>query len=105
MLWQTALLVVVVLFIFAAVGTAAFASDFALGKAVEATRNDDVEDFSGCSTLGEVGARHLRRPFTSALVRKCLALTMMMPWCDCVCGGGVLVAGVSPVTCLSFMAR
>lgn len=59
MLWQTALLVVVVLFIFAAVGTAAFASDFALGRAVEAVRednegNENAEDFTGCSTLGEV---------------------------------------------------
>ena len=57
MLWQTAMLVVVVLFIFAAVGTAWFEDDFALGGAVEAVRDDqadDNEDFNGCSTLGEV---------------------------------------------------
>lgn len=57
MLWQTAMLVVVVLFIFAAVGTAAFEDDFALGRAVEAARDeqgDDADNFKGCSTLGEV---------------------------------------------------
>lgn len=55
MLWQTALLVVVVLFIFAAVGTSLFREDFALGLAVEAVREgDDAEDFRGCETLAEV---------------------------------------------------
>lgn len=53
MLWQTAMLVVIVLFIFAAVGTAAFAEDFALGGAAEAVR-DGAEDFAGCNNLGEV---------------------------------------------------
>ncbi|CAM9504605.1 unnamed protein product [Ectocarpus sp. 12 AP-2014] len=54
MLWQTAMLVVVVLFIFAAVGTAWFEEDFALASAVEAVGDDDsAEGFSGCSTLGE----------------------------------------------------
>lgn len=55
MLWQTALLVVVVLFVFAAVGTSLFSEDFALGLAVEAVREgDDAEDFRGCETLAEV---------------------------------------------------
>lgn len=53
MLWQTAMLVVIVLFIFAAVGTAAFEQDFAVGQAVEAV-SDNAEDFGGCSNLGEV---------------------------------------------------
>ncbi|CAM9755374.1 unnamed protein product [Ectocarpus sp. 4 AP-2014] len=54
MLWQTAMLVVVVLFIFAAVGTAWFEEDFALASAAEAVGDDDsAQSFSGCSTLGE----------------------------------------------------
>lgn len=69
MLWQTAMLVVVVLFIFAAVGTAAFEDDFALGQATEATRDDgDAEDFSGCSTLGEVRACVRKRLFVCLFV-------------------------------------
>lgn len=53
MLWQTAMLVVIVLFIFAAVGTAGFEEDFALGAAVEAVKPEG-EDFAGCDTLGQV---------------------------------------------------
>lgn len=61
MLWQTAMLVVVVLFIFAAVGTAWFERDFALGEAVEAVKNEEAEGFSGCSTLGEVRCGAVRQ--------------------------------------------
>lgn len=53
MLWQTAMLVVIVLFIFAAVGTAGFEEDFALGTAAEAVKPEG-EDFAGCATLGQV---------------------------------------------------
>lgn len=53
MLWQTAMLVVIVLFLFAAVGTAAFANDFALSEAVEAGSRG-TDDFQGCESLGEV---------------------------------------------------
>lgn len=53
MLWQTAMLVMVVLFIFAAVGTASFSGDFALGKAADAVGDGD-EDFQGCENLGQV---------------------------------------------------
>ena len=47
------MLVVVVLFVFAAMGTSLFSDDFALGLAVEAVR-EGAEDFRGCDTLGEV---------------------------------------------------
>lgn len=53
MLWQTAMLVVVVLFIFAAVGAAGFAEDFALGEAAEAVV-PGTEGFGGCNNLREV---------------------------------------------------
>lgn len=53
MLWQTAMLVVVVLLIFAALGTASFKDDLALGAAAEATR-EGGEDFGGCDNLGQV---------------------------------------------------
>lgn len=53
MLWQTAMLVVVVLFLFAAVGTAWFSDDFALGEAVEAVKDKDAQ-IGGCDTLGQV---------------------------------------------------
>lgn len=53
MLWQTAMLVMVVLFIFAAVGAASFSQDFALGAAAEAVKDGD-EDFKGCENLGQV---------------------------------------------------
>lgn len=78
MLWQTAMLVVVVLFIFAAVGAAAFERDFALGRAVEATREDedrDDENFNGCSTLGEVGMGAQYRKRGDA---RCLAVLLVL---------------------------
>lgn len=53
MLWQTAMLVMVVLFIFAAVGAASFRKEFALGHAAEAVREND-EEFKGCENLGQV---------------------------------------------------
>lgn len=52
-LWQTALLVVVVLFIFAAIGVAGFSDDFALGLTTDAVLEGD-EDYKGCDNLGQV---------------------------------------------------
>lgn len=57
MLWQTAMLVMVVLFIFAAIGAAFFASDFALGQTVDAVA-EDSEGFRGCDNLGQVPVPH-----------------------------------------------
>lgn len=53
-LLQTALLVVLVLVVFAAVGTARFRGDFAVGEAAGAIRDESDGDFGGCNNLGEV---------------------------------------------------
>lgn len=49
-----ALLVILVLVIFAAVGAASFKDDFAIGKAANAFRTTSAEDFKGCENFAKV---------------------------------------------------
>ncbi|CAM9147821.1 unnamed protein product [Discosporangium mesarthrocarpum] len=74
MLWQTALLVVVVVFIYAAVGVASFKPDYALGTALEAVLDEDV-NFSGCNNLGQCAVTHFQYGLRTDLGNLLLLLT------------------------------